>query len=127
MVREFPTTGRILVILDALDECLTDRSIFLKLLISLAAEELKKLRFFATSRKEQDISEIFDKSPDVSSLWMSVEGDIKKFVIRSVNELPCLKAIDCKDTIIQDVTKNSAGMFQYGGLMIEEFESSLLM
>jgi len=127
MVREFPTTGRILVILDALDECLTDRSIFLKLLISLAAEELKKLRFFATSRKEQDISEIFDKSPDVSSLWMSVEGDIKKFVIRSVNELPRLKAIDCKDTIIQDVTKNSAGMFQYGGLMIEEFESSLLM
>ena len=116
MVQEFPTP--IVVVVDALDECLISRQAFLE---ELASFPSGKVQFFLTSRKEHDIEGILDRCPNLAKRPMDAEADIEKFVIQRVEHLPRLHSF--KTQIIQAVTKNSSGMFRYAALLLDELNS----
>ena len=116
MVQEFPTP--IVVIVDALDECLISRQAFLE---ELALFPSGKVQFFLTSRKEHDIESILERCPNLAKHPMDAEADIEKFVIQRVEQLPRLHSF--KTQIIQAVTKNSSGMFRYAALLLDELNS----
>ena len=95
MAQEFPTP--IVVIVDALDECLISRRAFLEGLVTFPSG---KVRFFLTSRKELDIEATLDKCPSIAKRTMDAEADIEKFVIQRVEQLPRLH--NFKTKTIQD-------------------------
>ncbi|KAF8248979.1 hypothetical protein K440DRAFT_229355 [Wilcoxina mikolae CBS 423.85] len=121
MVQAYPT--RIVVIVDALDECLTDQVPFLDRVLELssAAETRGKVRFFLTSREEHNISNKLGNHYSVLTLGMNVDHDIKNFVIQRVQELPGLGKF--KEQIVEDVPKHSAGMFRYAALLLDQLDS----
>ena len=116
MVQEFPTP--IVVVVDALDECLVDRIAFLEGLVSFPND---KVRFFLTSRNEPDIDSVLGPGPGVAKRPMDVEADIEKFVTQRVEQLPRLQ--NFKAQVIQAVTEHSAGMFRYAALLLDELNS----
>ena len=69
---------RIVVAVDALDECDENRSEFLKLLLGLD----KSISLFVTSRKEHDIEKVFLNKPCVSldDEKSRVEEDMKAYI-----------------------------------------------
>ena len=116
MARGFPTP--IVVVVDALDECLIDRKEFLEALVSFSDT---KVRFLLTSRNELEIDSVLGCCPSVAKHSMDVEADIEKFVIQRVEELPRLHGF--KTQVIHAVTKNSGGMFRYAALLLDELNS----
>ena len=116
MAQRFPTP--IVVVVDALDECLVDRKEFLEGLMSYPDA---KVRFFLTSRNELDIDNVLGCCPSIAKHSMDVEADIEKFVIQRVEELPRLRGFKTK--VIQAVIKNSGGMFRYAALFLDELNS----
>ena len=116
MAQRFPTL--IIVVVDALDECLIDRKKFLEGLVSFPVE---KVRFFLTSRSELDIDGVLGCCPSIGTHSMDVEADIEKFVIQRVEQLPRLHIF--KTEVIQAVIKNSGGMFRYAALLLDELNS----
>ena len=116
MARGFPIP--IVVVVDALDECLIDRRAFLEALVSFSDT---KVRFLLTSRNEPDINNVLGCSQSIAKHSMDVEADIEKFVIQRVEQLPRLHGF--KSEVIQKVTKNSGGMFRYAALLLDELNS----
>ena len=126
MAKDFPT--RIVVVVDALDECNVDRERFLEKLISQEMDDMDgKLRFFMTSRNDHDINKILENHSGTMRLEMSVGEDIKGFVRRRLPELSRLQGVlgrsdqsVLKERIIQDVPQYADGMFRYAALLLEE-------
>ena len=116
MTQGFPAP--IVVVVDALDECLVDRKAFLEGLVSFPDA---KVRFFLTSRNELDIDRVLGRDPRVAKLPMDVEADIERFVIQRVEQLPRLHKF--KAQVIQAATESSSGMFRYAELLLEELNS----
>ena len=116
MAQAFPTP--IIVVVDALDECLVDRKALLEGLVSFPDA---KVRFFLTSRNELDIDGTLGRSPGVAKRPMDAEADIEKFVIQRVEQLPRLH--NFKPQVVQAVMKYSAGMFRYAALLLDELNS----
>lgn len=112
ILRGFPV--KVLVLLDALDEC-ADRQ---DLADRLAASTKAGARFIITSRPEQDIAEMFVTISDVASIEMEVEEDIRKYVMNEVTT--CLQLQPFQKQIISKIPANSRGMFRYAALMINE-------
>jgi hypothetical protein len=119
MVRAFP--NHIVVVIDALDECLVDRAAFLDGLASLVKDTKGNVRFFLTSRRENDVFEKLANHSEIATRGMAVDEDIRKFVIEQVQQLPRLHAFEAQ--IIQEVPKYSAGMFRYAALLLEELNT----
>ena len=116
MAQRFPAP--IIVVVDALDECLIDRKEFLEGLVSFPDA---KVRFFLTSRSEINIDNVLGCCPSIAKHSMDVEADIEKFVTQRVDELPRLHGF--KTEVIQEVTKNSRGVFRYAALLLDELNS----
>ena len=116
MTQGFPTP--IIVVVDALDECLIERKAFLEALISFPHD---RVRFFLTSRNELDIDNTLGQDPRVVKRPMDVEADIERFVLQRVEQLPRLH--NFKTQVIQAVLKHSAGMFRYAELFLDELDS----
>ena len=116
MAQKFPAP--IVVVVDALDECLIDRKEFLEGLISFPDA---KVRFLLTSRNELGIDNVFGGCPSIAKHSMDVEADIEKFVIQRVEQLPRLHGF--KAEVIQVVTKNAGGIFRYAALFLDELNS----
>ena len=126
MAKNFPT--RIIVVVDALDECNVDRELFLD---KVASQEMKdmhgKLRFFMTSRSDHEINGKLENHDGTVQLEMNVEEDIKAFVYRRLAKLQRLqgalrrsKESDLEERIIQRVPQYAGGMFRYAVLLLEE-------
>ena len=123
MVQVFPT--RIVAVVDALDECTTDRALLLDRIASSPA----KLRFFLTSREEYDISKKLANHIGTASCVMTAEEDIKEYVVQRLPELRRLKRVltppdqqHLKAWIIEDVPKHAAGMFRYAALILNKLD-----
>jgi len=116
MLRGFP--AKILILLDAFDEC-EDRHVLAE---GLPASKEVGARFLITSRPEHDISEMFKNDPDVSTIGMDVEGDIREYVKERVAAIERLHRF--KEKIISTVPGNAGGMFRYAALMFEELNRS---
>lgn len=82
-------SGKVYIVLDALDECavdsLNERELLLSFLIKLLARHEKKVNILATSRLEGDIKAMLEKFPTVD-LESRLAGDVKKFVTASITE-----------------------------------------
>ena len=126
MVKNFPT--RIVVVVDALDECNVDRERFLDKLIFQEMDDMEgKLRLFMTSQNNRDINKKLGSHNGTMRLGMSVEEEIKEFVRRRLPELPRLQGVlgrsnvpGLKERIIQEVPQYADGMFRYAALLLEE-------
>jgi len=127
MVKVFPT--RIVAVVDALDECMTDRGLFLDQITSDVDMD-RKVSFFLTSRDEQDIREKLVGHSNIASCAMSVDEDIKEFVVQQLPKLNRFQKWladsgrhDFQERIIQEVPKLSAGMFRYAALLLDQLNS----
>ena len=85
MAKNFPT--RIIVVVDALDECNVDRERFLDKIISQEMEDMDgKLRFFMTSRNDHDINKKLGNHDgtmqiEMNALWFErLVGNVSRFV-----------------------------------------------
>jgi len=121
MARKFPT--RIMVVVDALDECQTDRSALMDRILSSNEETGGNIRFFLTSRWERDIYDKFTSHNNIIPCLMSVDADIEKFVVQRVEEFQHLQESHLKRRITNEVPKKSAGMFRYATLLLHELDS----
>jgi len=127
MAKVFPT--RIVAVVDALDECMTDRGLFLDQITSDVDMD-GKVSFFLTSRDEQDIRERLGEHSNIVSCAMSVDEDIKEFVVQQLPKLNRFqkwladsRRHDLQTRIIQEVPKLSAGMFRYAALLLDQLNS----
>jgi len=118
MVRQFPTM--IIVFMDALDECTTQRSDFLDALISLPAEV--GVRFCVTSRNYSDIQKAFAECLDIRTAEMTPEDDITRYLEDSVEKHEELHSH--REEILEKVSRRGAGMFRYVVLIFGELLSS---
>jgi len=116
MLRGFPV--KVLILLDALDECQDRNCHKLAGLLSTLTEVSTQV--LITSRVEHDISKIFASIAGVLSVGMEVDDDIQKFVQRRVTL--CHQLQGFKERIISTVPKKSEGMFRYAALMINELD-----
>jgi hypothetical protein len=71
MASAFPT--RIMIVVDALDECQTDRSALMDQILSSNEETGGNVRFFLTSRRERDIYDKFTSHSNIIPCVMSVD------------------------------------------------------
>jgi len=118
MVRQFP--ARIIVFVDALDECTAQRSHFLDALVSLPAEV--DVRFCVTSRNYPDIQKAFAECLDIRTAEMTPEDDITRYLEDSVDKHEELHSH--REEILEKVPRCGAGMFCYAVLIIGELLSS---
>ena len=125
MAKNFPT--RIIVVVDALDECNVDRERFLDKIVSQEMGDMDgKLKFFMTSRNDHEINGKLENHNGTVRLEMNVEEDIKAFVIRQLPELYRLQGAlrrsnesNLEDRIIHGVPQYADGMFRYAALLLE--------
>jgi hypothetical protein len=112
MLQSYSGSSRVIVVLDALDEC------GLPPIISAGVLQLQSsARFLVTGRPI--VRELFEDKPNVSTIEMDVGEDISKFITEQVAEI---KGLDRhKEAIIQTVNENSAGMFRYAGASHMQF------
>ena len=82
---------RIVVAVDALDECNENRSDFLKLLLGLDMG----ISLFVTSRKEHDIAKVFLNKPCVSldDEKSRIEADMKVYIDNELQKNPELSGL----------------------------------
>ncbi|KAF8540407.1 hypothetical protein BDD12DRAFT_833396 [Trichophaea hybrida] len=108
--------GKIVVLLDALDECSDPTSVARHVLLPAVKEA--DVRFLVTGRPV--VRDLFEHQPNVSTVQMNVDDDISKYIKAQVEQIPGLKRHI--DEIISTVNKNSAGMFRYAALVLDELK-----
>ncbi|KAK2760285.1 hypothetical protein FQN54_002353 [Arachnomyces sp. PD_36] len=120
--------GKIIIVIDALDECPEEER---DKTIGFILDNAKKLgiKFLITSRRESDILEAFkgSKTPKFEIQASNVMGDIETFVRDEVNTLVRgrngkklhLKDPSLKNTIVQALAAQSEGMFLWTKLQLE--------
>jgi len=99
---------RLVVLIDALDECSDPSSIVQKFL--LPCVEQNRARFLVTGRPE--VRQVFGDSP-MSTIGMHVSNDIRKFVTEIVARN--VKWKRHKEDIVATVSNSAEGMFRYAG------------
>ena len=101
---------RIVVAVDALDECNENRSDFLKLLLGLDMG----ISLFVTSRKEHDIAKIFLNKLCVSldDEKSRIEADMKAYIDNELQKNPELSGLlgDQKAEVADSLVEKADGM-----------------
>jgi len=108
MLQGYP--GRVIVLLDALDEC-THSSLVSKFLQLRETYQPSDVRFFLTGRPV--VGHLFRNIPGVATIEMNATADIALFITQKVEGNESL--LPHRDRIIATVNKNSEGMFRYAG------------
>ncbi|RPA82399.1 hypothetical protein BJ508DRAFT_414222 [Ascobolus immersus RN42] len=116
---------RVLILLDALDEC-SSASEFAKCWFGnsqnkdfkISSKECSHVRMLLTGRPV--VSEHFAELSGFKEIKMSVCDDIKRFVKVEVGKNPRLKGTE--DQIIKKVYKSSDGMFRYAALLLKDLQ-----
>jgi hypothetical protein len=101
--------SKVVILLDALDECSDPRSVAQCVLLSDVVNV--GTRFLVTGRPI--VRDLFEGKNNVSTIKMDVKDDISKFIEQEVAQLPNLKRH--AQAIITTINDNSAGMFRYAG------------
>jgi hypothetical protein len=122
MLQGFPT--RVIILLDALDECNDPSSVVRHLMVpasnpSLIAEMTSipslgadiPVQFLLTGRP--NVHDIFSSLPSVVTIDMEVNEDIRKFVNEKVADNESLRQHESQ--INATIYENSQGMFRYAG------------
>ncbi|KAH0169431.1 purine and uridine phosphorylase, partial [Aureobasidium melanogenum] len=115
--------GRVIIVLDALDECTTRRDL-LQWLAETAAKELSGIQIITTSRKEYDIEVAFTKwlTKDVmlSIEQLEVDKDIQAYVHDRIRSDPGLERWRRKPFVQKEIEvklmEKAQGMFRWAKL-----------
>jgi hypothetical protein len=105
--------SRVFFIVDALDECTNTRSVrelFLQKIFQL--QNQKKISLFATSRKVEDITEMFEGK--VSLEIRASDEDVQRYLDERIPQLlrsSISKYVELQDTIRTDILKAVDGMY----------------
>jgi len=108
MLQGYP--GRIIILLDALDEC-THSSLVSNFLQLRETHQPSDVRFFLTGRPV--VGHLFRTIPGVATIEMNATADIALFITQKVEGNKSL--LHHRDRIIATVNENSEGMFRYAG------------
>ncbi|KAL4757474.1 uncharacterized protein BDW70DRAFT_171367 [Aspergillus foveolatus] len=121
-------SGNIYLVFDALDECpenahYKERGSLLSLLVGLLERHKNKVHILATSRPEQDIKQVLEKSPRVD-LEARLDKDVKTFVNTSIAQGPLkdLKDEEIKKMIVDQLLSSKERRFRWAELQIAELE-----
>ncbi|KAF8243907.1 hypothetical protein K440DRAFT_663812 [Wilcoxina mikolae CBS 423.85] len=104
--------SRVMVLLDALDECDDYSVVTTHMTMAVGA------KFLVTSRPEESISQAFENAPGLHVVEMDVGGDIRDFIRKKVASDSTLQRHE--DRIILSLEQNTSGMFRYAALMLDE-------
>jgi len=108
MLQGYP--GRVIVLLDALDEC-TDSSLVSNFLQLPETYQPSDVRFFLTGRPV--VGHLFRTIPGVATIEMNATADIALFITQKMENNESL--LPHRDRFIATVNENSEGMFRYAG------------
>ncbi|KAG9854462.1 purine and uridine phosphorylase, partial [Aureobasidium melanogenum] len=119
-------TGRVIIVLDALDEC-TTRPDLLQWLAEISAKNSSGTQIIATSRKEYDIEDAFAKwlTNDVmlSIQQLEVDQDIQAYVHARIRSDPDLQRWRSKPLvqkqIEEELMKKAQGMFRWAKCQLD--------
>lgn len=110
----------IFLIIDALDECVKEKRHRFLAFITIIAESLPNVKIFVTSRREQDISEVFERlsTPTIQIEASSIAADISNYVSNEVQQLRegrsgkklYLKSDVLEKKIVETLTEKANGM-----------------
>jgi hypothetical protein len=106
--------GRVIILLDALDEC-THSSLVSNALQLPETHQPSDVRFFLTGRPV--VGHLFRTVPGVTTIEMNATADIALFITQRVEDNESL--LPHRDRIIATVNKNSEGMFRYAGMCFQ--------
>jgi len=121
IISKFPT--RIIVFVDALDECTENRSTFMEAFTTLPKEI--DVRFCVTSRDVPHIKRALEKhlhDGRVLKVKMQPDKDIREYLQDCVEKHQELHPY--REEILEKVTHHADGMFRYAVLLIDELLSS---
>ncbi|RPA76424.1 hypothetical protein BJ508DRAFT_8549 [Ascobolus immersus RN42] len=120
ILAEYARVGRILILLDGLDECshptLLAKRLFGQPADSLNSEYYSHVRLLLTGRPV--VADLFSNIPGFKLIDMESRDDIKTMVTFKVKENPALQQIESK--ILGKILETSDGMFRYAALLFEE-------
>ncbi|KAG9853157.1 purine and uridine phosphorylase, partial [Aureobasidium melanogenum] len=127
-------TGRVIIVLDALDECTTRREL-LQWLAETSAKNSSGIQIIATSRKEYDIKDAFAKwlTNDVmlSIQQLEVDQDIQAYVHARIRSDPGLERWRDKPFVQNEIelklTKKAQGMFRWAKCQLDSLAECLCL
>ncbi|KAH0034984.1 purine and uridine phosphorylase, partial [Aureobasidium melanogenum] len=127
-------TGRVVIVLDALDECTTRREL-LQWLAETSAKNSSGIQIIATSRKEYDIEYAFAEwlTNDVmlSIQQLEVDQDIQAYVHARIRSDPGLERWRDKPFVQNEIelklTKKAQGMFRWAKCQLDSLAECLCL
>ncbi|KAF8064001.1 hypothetical protein FPV67DRAFT_1420628 [Lyophyllum atratum] len=125
---------RVFIVIDALDECSRDeREDLLGELVQLAPQS-DRISLFVTSRREQDILEIFGNGVNMTEIALtdhqgSMQHDIARHVSVQLEKRKRLQALPehVKDKIKNTLLDRADGMFRWVDLQLELLRNHVLL
>ncbi|KAM5357116.1 hypothetical protein ACJZ2D_016601 [Fusarium nematophilum] len=122
-----PTLKDAVLIVDALDECTTDRSQLLDFIIQSSSTSSSRVKWIVSSRNWQDIEEKLDDTKQKVRLHLelnknSISKAVDTYIRYKVNRLAGLKNYDkeTRDAVENHLTSNADGTFLWVALVCQE-------
>ncbi|KAH0168703.1 purine and uridine phosphorylase, partial [Aureobasidium melanogenum] len=128
------TIGRVIIVVDALDECTTRRDL-LQWLAETAAKDSSDIQMIATSRKEYDIEVAFNKwlKNDVmlSIQQLEVDKDIQAYVHARIRSDPELQRWRSKPLVQEQIEvelmEKAQGMFRWAKCQLDSLADCIYL
>ncbi|KAM6506996.1 hypothetical protein FALCPG4_018389 [Fusarium falciforme] len=122
-----PTLKNAVLIVDALDECTTDRPQLLDFIIQSSSTSSSRVKWVVSSRNWQDIEEKLDNTKQKVRLHLelnknSISKAVDTYIGYKVNRLAGLKNYDkeTRDAVKNHLTSNADGTFLWVALVCQE-------
>ncbi|EXL40444.1 hypothetical protein FOCG_17066 [Fusarium oxysporum f. sp. radicis-lycopersici 26381] len=122
-----PTLKDAVLIVDALDECITDRPQLLDFIIQSSSTSSSRVKWIVSSRNWQDIEEKLDNTKQKVKLHLelnknSISKAVDTYIGYKVNRLAGLKNYDkeTRDAVENHLTSNADGTFLWVALVCQE-------
>ncbi|KAG5804903.1 hypothetical protein H9Q74_005329 [Fusarium xylarioides] len=122
-----PTLKDAVLVVDALDECITDRPQLLDFIIQSSSLPSSRVKWIISSRNWPDIEDKLDSAKQKVTLPLELNKDsiskaVNMYIGYKVDRLACHKKYDkkTKDAVENYLTSNADGMFLWVALVCQE-------
>ncbi|KAH6977632.1 hypothetical protein EDB80DRAFT_264764 [Ilyonectria destructans] len=122
-----PTLKDAVLVVDALDECITDRPQLLDFIIQSSSTSSSRVKWIISSRNWPDIEDKLDSAKQKVRLHLELNKDsiskaVDTYIGHKVDELACNKKYDkeTRDTVQRHLADNADGTFLWVALVSQE-------
>ncbi|GKU09791.1 unnamed protein product, partial [Fusarium langsethiae] len=128
---EDPTLKDVVLVVDALDECITDRHKLLDFIIQTSSSSSSCVKWIISSRNWPDIEEKLDNAKQKVRLHLELNKDsiskaVDTYIKYKVDRLACHKKYDkeTRDAVENHLISNADGTFLWVALVCQELQST---